>query len=227
MLRDALSAEIEKGDVPTKEGTLFTVEAIHSSPLTRAIETCLIGLSPILVPKDGTQQANYNVVLNPNLREKRNFMGRDSSGKYFGSKIQAELVKHLRTLYPGKNKPFADRLSSVPLDLDAVMDYWWYSKSEDSEFVQQRMNEVMYQLRFGKESSVALVGHSHFFREFLISFLGKDAKYTLANGQKGDAKDLKSKKLCNAGVMRCEVVWKNEVPMIDDVELLYDSTLIH
>jgi hypothetical protein len=86
-----LAAEIAvcaAGGAAAKASGLLDVQAVLCSPLTRAVQTCLIGLRPLLLAQPavggGVVPPRVGVVdLNPNMREKRNLMGKDSSGPAF------------------------------------------------------------------------------------------------------------------------------------------------
>eukprot|EP00966_Prymnesium_polylepis_P231792 5362487-Prymnesium_polylepis.2 len=63
---EGLQASLSAGG--SDADALMASELVMCSPLTRAVQTCLIGLAPML-----TQRPDVPLLLNPNLREKRNF----------------------------------------------------------------------------------------------------------------------------------------------------------
>lgn len=84
-----LAAEMSAGAAGAPVSGVMDVEAVLCSPLTRAVQTCLIGLRPLLLARPAGERAEDDVPaaprigvveLNPNMREKRNLMGKDSSG---------------------------------------------------------------------------------------------------------------------------------------------------
>ena len=84
-LRDAIEqAAAGSGPAADEAKALQGAAVIMASPLTRAVQTCLIGLQPVLLPAGGAARP---VLLNPNMREKRNFGGKDSSGKWCGEAL--------------------------------------------------------------------------------------------------------------------------------------------
>lgn len=87
---------------------MLAAELVQCSPLTRAVQTCLIGLQPMLL-QDGQPPAP--VGLNPNLREKRNLGGKDSSGKWMGDAVQV----------PSPAKPRTRRLNFRPTTYVVVL----------------------------------------------------------------------------------------------------------
>ena len=131
---------------------LLRAELIMCSPLTRAIETCLIGLQPLLLPVEGGSAAEsgssgrHGVLLNPNLREKRNFGGKDSSGKWVGSAIQSGVHAELTKLYLDAPS-VAESLKRVPLELSYVQNQWWLGSKESERHVAERIGELLAQVR--------------------------------------------------------------------------------
>mmetsp|Transcript_6825 Transcript_6825/g.15324 ORF Transcript_6825/g.15324 Transcript_6825/m.15324 type:complete len:230 (+) Transcript_6825:666-1355(+) len=136
---EGLQSRLSSGGAAAEE--MAGAELIMCSPLTRALQTCLIGLQPILVPADGIGRG---VLLNPNLREKRNFGGKDSSGKWVGDKLQEGVHSALRMLY-ADSPSTAEALIGVPLDLKNVQDKWWLGSAESEHHVVDRITETMSQ----------------------------------------------------------------------------------
>ena len=133
---------------------VLRADAVWASPLTRAVQTCLIGLQPLLLPEGGPART---VLLNPNLREKRNMGGKDSSGKWTGEAIREGVHGALTTLYedaPGS----VERLAAVPLELAHVQNKWWLGSKESEAHVVERIAELLAQVRFCPHSSLVLVG---------------------------------------------------------------------
>lgn len=183
------------------------VEGVMCSPLTRAVETCLIGLEPLLLRGDGRSAADgapRTVLLNPNLREKRNFGGKDSSGRWKGEALRAGVRGAIRELLADAPERAA-ALCAVPLDLTHVHEKWWLNSAEADGAVADRLAELLFQIRFSRAASQALVGHSHFFRELFRHFLAPGCTLRDAAGRTLDVAALASRKLSNAGIARCEL----------------------
>jgi len=95
-------------------------------------------------------------------------------------------------------------VGGVGLDDVEVRSRWWSAGPEAASGVagvQQRLSDLMAQIRYSPAETVVLVGHSHLFRELLrsridASFSGRDPSL---------AASLKSKKLSNCGVARLEL----------------------
>ena len=78
---------------------------------------------------------------------------------------------------------------------------WWSAVPEGAHGVagvQQRLGDLMDQLRYAPAESIVLVGHSHFFRELLKSQLHESVEPGLAS-------QLRKNKLSNCGVARLEL----------------------
>ena len=73
--------------------TFFKTRVIWSSPLTRALQTCLIGLDPLLEQQQG---GDNRVFLKPCAREKHNVGGQDTTGQVFGDEIKTRALVEMR-----------------------------------------------------------------------------------------------------------------------------------
>eukprot|EP00298_Acanthocystis_sp_HF-20_P015701 c21231_g3_i2.p1 GENE.c21231_g3_i2~~c21231_g3_i2.p1 ORF type:complete len:411 (+),score=168.36 c21231_g3_i2:49-1233(+) len=196
-----------------EENDFLSADIIFSSPLTRAAQTALIGLNPIL-------QKKKIIHLKPNLREKRNFGGRDSSGKKIGNKVPKRILKSLSQFFilKGKMKDY----QQVQFNTFEVNFKWWLDHKESNEEVESRLYEFLMQTRFIPEEKIIFVGHSHFFRELCkihihSSFESKDPNLT---------KNLQEKIVQNCGVVALEVDFADRDPrLIRDVKLLFGSNV--
>lgn len=183
------------------------------SPLTRAIQTCLVGLAPLLAREGGAR----GVQLNPNAREKRNFGGKDSSGKHVGDAITADLERSMYELYPAAGK--AEELLRPQLDLELVQTQWWLGQKEEEAHVVARTDELLAQLRYCEATSIVLVGHSHYFRELFRNFMPETAQSA--------APELLKKKLSNGGMVAVDLNWADQPEKpVASVRLLFDTELV-
>jgi broad specificity phosphatase PhoE len=173
------------------ERALVNVQMIASSPLTRALQTCVIGLSPLLV------RAGCRLRLMSNLREKKNLGGFDSSGSAVGAGVAKRLGETTRFLYQDSPGVASALLACAPIDSGEVADKWWSEIVESKAEVKSRTNELLWQLQFAPEERIALVGHSHFFREVFRHHLSP--KFAAANRLL--ALRLANQKLSNCGVV--------------------------
>lgn len=202
---------------------LLDIDAVVCSPLTRAVQTCLIGLAPLLTGAAGSAPRVKYVGLNPNLREKRNLMGKDSSGKFFGPEIVDGTRASLRALYAHAPE-LAEPLCGVELGLEAVGTQWWIGFKESEAAVGERVDELISQLQYSPHERIALVGHSHFFRCLLRKLLAPAATLTAPDGQPAEAARLRAAKLSNAGVARCEIEFGPKGAAITSVRLVFADT---
>ena len=89
----------------------------------------------------------------------------------------------------------------------------------------ERLATLLRQVQYAPDEVVVLVGHSHWFREFLRAYLG-DA---VAARDAAFASELTSKKLSNAGVARVDLDFgpdQRATRPIVDVQLLAGTTLV-
>lgn len=281
-LRDAIAAGVEIGSDDAK--ALLAVDAVWCSPLTRAVQTCLIGMSPVLehtlaagggsqpllrtrttgdglaaalpfvshvdwpqgtrpfisyadswpqtTPTTLTGSSNRSTIgpsvvhLNPNLREKRNFGGKDSSGKWCGVALADGVRRQLAELYEG-DVDTARRLNALPLGLEHVQDQWWLGSKESEQAVGQRIDELLAQVRFSPHESIVLVGHSHYFREVCRRCRAKGCDMTDAAGRAISVSDVEAKKLSNGGIARMELDWSGgEATPVTSFRLLFGTKLV-
>ena len=202
------------------------------SPLTRAVQTCLIGLEPLLLGADASADGASAdgaacataVQLNPNLREKRNAGGKDSSGKWYGAQLAQGVHTALDSLL-GDEPARAAALRRVPLGLSHVQNKWWLGSKESIEHVKGRIAELLCQVRFTGANSQVVVGHSHYFRELLKHFAAPHCTLRDANGEPLPTHLMESKKLSNAGVAKCVLDFEADParPVVE-VQLLFGST---
>lgn len=148
----SLLSDVERG--------LVDVQSIASSPLTRAIQTTAIGLAPLL------RRSGARLRLMANLREKKNLGGFDSAGAAKGKAVRGRLRETTTPLFKGAEAALSEHvLKGTPLDTTEVEGKWWHDSPESKAEVRTRIDELLCQLQFASEERIALVGHSHFFRE--------------------------------------------------------------
>ena len=112
-------------------------EAYWASPLTRALQTAIVGLSPIL------SQPGKTLELKLNAREKKNFGGLDSIGRVCGAQCYPRALAELRALDANDGGPTASELmdlSRLQVDPTEVEEEWWNEGAEDSESLTSRLD---------------------------------------------------------------------------------------
>jgi broad specificity phosphatase PhoE len=195
------------------EAQFLDAQVTISSPLTRAIETALIGLHPILANAKSLR-------LCANAREKRNLGGRDTSGT---AKGEAEIIHRLHTVLAQQRVQEADidRYLSVRLDTTEADNRWWNDSRESASAVQERLAEFLRQMLYLREERIIVVGHSHFFRALIQQGLSLSANVVGVNRA-----DLFLKKLMNCGVLAATLDFRKGADRpIAEVELLFDTVL--
>jgi len=197
---------------------LLRPEAVYVSPLTRAIQTAVIALGPAMT------QANANVFLMANAREKQNFGGLDSRPAMTGIGVLQRSLDELKALYQGDEAEIIETFNQLHFDVRDVEGIWWEeAASENKDQLQVRMDEFMSQLLYSPHQSVVVVGHSHFFRAVFRRYLSaefKDQNSKLAN-------EITIQKLMNCGVARLELDPTRGVEgePIMNVQLVLQTTL--
>ena len=196
---------------------LADVELCLCSPLTRALQTCLLALGAVL------RERSLGVYLQPNARERVNPGSVDSFGCALGAaEIRSRLEEKTANLFDGDAAAAAAAVGGVVLDDAEVRSRWWPGGPESKEEVQQRLTATMQQIQYSAAASIVLVGHSHFFRELLRANLSAG----VAKSAPELAKELTSKKLSNCGVACLELDFEAGGPPIVDVQLLAGTRLV-
>eukprot|EP01062_Namystynia_karyoxenos_P077190 TRINITY_DN7721_c0_g1_i2.p1 TRINITY_DN7721_c0_g1~~TRINITY_DN7721_c0_g1_i2.p1 ORF type:complete len:1072 (+),score=319.57 TRINITY_DN7721_c0_g1_i2:220-3216(+) len=199
-------------EAPPAEEFMLRAQVVVSSPLTRAIQTALLSMQPVL-------RHRGRLVLCRNLRERRNFGGRDSSGSACGADIMERVRQHTAKLCDGDSRELESYMA-VAFDTTEVVTKWWDDRKEDDDAFHARLEEFMTQLRYLPEERVIAVGHSHFFRSLFRAKLDSSAQCVNTN-----AADLCKKKLNNCGVAAVTLDFRRASP-IAAVELLFDTQMV-
>lgn len=218
---EGLLNSIKAGGAHAEE--LLAVPAVMCSPLTRAVQTCLIGLEPLLL-QEGCDP--YSVALNPNLREKRNLGGKDSSGKWTGAALKKGVAAETAKLYSDAPER-AETLNRVELGLSQVQNKWWLGSKESEPAVYERIAELLSQVRYSNFESQVLVGHSHYFREMFRKFASGSCVLLDAEGKAMEKEEMCAKKLSNAGIAKVVLDFgaDADAPLMS-VQLLFGTKLI-
>jgi broad specificity phosphatase PhoE len=165
--------------------------AIYCSPLTRALQTCLVALRdhPCLRAKGA------GVTLVPACRELCYPVGGfDSLRGTTGASILKRAVR--RTKKVGKAAQLAPIVAgTVKVDVSEAEADWW--GPEGQRGVTDRMQAFVDRLRTSEDDDVIVVGHSLFFRTVFDNFASADAK-----ARDPTLLHLSKKKLRNAAVAR-------------------------
>ena len=194
-------------------------DLVLCSPLTRALQTCVLALGDVL------RQQGTRVVLAPNARERINPGAVDSIGTAIGAEaVRERLLTTTTEIYDGNTPAAAAALDGLAYDDSEVRSQWWSSGVEGKEAVNARLDALLRQVQFCDSPSVVLVGHSHLFRELLRVYMNP----SVAQRSEALAAQLKSKKLSNCGVARLELDFGESggsAPIVG-VQLLAGTTLV-
>eukprot|EP00928_Gymnodinium_smaydae_P056326 TRINITY_DN39722_c0_g1_i1.p1 TRINITY_DN39722_c0_g1~~TRINITY_DN39722_c0_g1_i1.p1 ORF type:complete len:479 (-),score=62.91 TRINITY_DN39722_c0_g1_i1:422-1858(-) len=152
----------------------YSAEAFLASPLTRAVQTALIAL------RHHPKLHHVGLKLRAELREIKNLGGMDTIGSARGGAIRTHVHQELQSLYQEADAADAcktlARLTSVPINTNNTEDEWWSDIKEDEQDAQERVSELLVQLKLCSESSIVVVGHSDFFRFLCSHFLSSTCR---------------------------------------------------
>jgi broad specificity phosphatase PhoE len=189
---------------------------IYASPLTRATQTCLLGL------RKHPTIASRGVKLTRVLREVRNIGGLDTIGKEKGNgimeRVRAEMAQTV-------GADVADDACSVRVDASSCQSNWWtpLGTKDTSSDLENRMRQLMTRIRFDSPSPYAIcVGHSLFFRELARAFISSD----LEQAKPELSHQLQHWKLGNAACLALQLDFAQSPRPIVDAHLLFGSTMI-
>mmetsp|Transcript_6410 Transcript_6410/g.18155 ORF Transcript_6410/g.18155 Transcript_6410/m.18155 type:complete len:589 (+) Transcript_6410:225-1991(+) len=191
---------------------LMAPDTVYASPLTRALETCVIGMAPVL-------RNMKTLKLLRSAREKKNAGGRDTLGKDIGQDIITKLRKAIEM---SLDKESAEKyINNIDFDLSEVMRQWWSVGMEQVDPFEARLSEFMSRLKYSPHRTITVVGHSHFFRSLCQTYLHPNA----ANTKLG--KDLRVHVISNCGVVAVDLDFlQHPSEVIYDMQLMFDTTIV-
>jgi len=206
--------------VASRATPMLTPDIIYVSPLTRAVQTAVIGLRQALVAADRPGE----LVLMATAREKQNFCGFDTKSEMVGADVIQRAVNELRLLYKDPGSEVLKVLKRIRVDVQEVQDTWWHTgKVESDEELQARLQEFMSQLLHSPHRTIVVVGHSHFFRAVFQKYLSEEFRARRPEF----ARRLTTMTMMNCGVVRLRL-GPNESAShgtISEVELVLDTVL--
>ncbi len=143
--------------------TFMGIEAMFSSPSCSALKTCLstTRLHPTLMKK--------GVTLLRNLRESKNFGGKDTMAEATKDEISKKALESTKKYTPEVGK----ELESVSIDYNDANEKWWTTLKDTKADLENRYNDLISYLRFRDEKVICCVGHSLFFRGWMRRYLGE------------------------------------------------------
>jgi len=217
---EALAERIQSIADDSKDTIMLRPDVVYCSPLTRAIQTAVIALQPVL---NASGDSSGEIVLMSAAREKQNLGGLDSKGSACGATLVQRALDETRNLYRNsEDQSTPQSLGSLRFDIEEVQEKWWSKSASDStEQMQERLSDFMSQLLYSPSYSIIVVGHSHFFRAVFKRYLSAE----LCQRRPHFVERLRTWKLSNCGVARVELDPEADFP-IYDVELMLGTEMV-
>jgi len=220
-----VASQLQQGHEMPEMQDLLQADCIFASPLTRAVQTALIALKPLL------RQGKILKLL-PDAREAVDCCHWDSVGAAVGDNITARALRLL-----GARE--AEELQNVTVDSSLATSKWWADRSESSSMVKARLRRMLEMLLGSQEcNSIIVVGHSTAIKEMFqlawnpenMSYIPswyrgsvQEFQHSLRNGATPLPLDPSSKKVTNLGLVGAKL---KEGPSLTEARLLLDTGLV-
>eukprot|EP00668_Euglena_longa_P034732 GGOE01044590.1.p1 GENE.GGOE01044590.1~~GGOE01044590.1.p1 ORF type:complete len:508 (-),score=143.33 GGOE01044590.1:308-1831(-) len=193
--------------------TFMEAELIFCSPLTRAIQTCVLALQghPTICSR--------GVRLLQSAREIKKMGGLDTVGKATGDRIVDRVREELAKLLP----PEEVELLIPQIDPYNTVSNWWKSVvgCDTQKAVSRRLESFMSTLKYTPAHSLIVVGHSLFFQGLLRQYLAPE--YQQASSKW--CEEITSLKLDNVSCMALTVDFSAPTARITHAELMFGTRL--
>jgi len=169
LYRSWRTASTDRND-PDVQRFLSEDNFILTSPLTRAVETCLLSL--------GNHPAiSKGVFLYRQIRERKNIMGFDTKGIVTGRRIKKRVRKvmeenmHLHSNFGRDERAkFCNRICNVPLfehDCTDGSGIWWTKKKDTDGDMEERREDFINLIANNEFDTFICSGHSLFWKELM------------------------------------------------------------
>lgn len=190
--------------------TFLASDLIYSSPLTRAAQTCIVGL------KTHPHLARHNITLLSSCREVKGLGGLDTVGTAFGDRIEARVLEKLGSEADAEVK-------AVHFDqYDCTATWWTTEMSENKAHIDHRFEDFLSTLKFSpNQQATIVVGHSLFIKDLCIRYLSDEVK----SKKHEISEKLQTLRLSNAGCLYVRFDFSDS-PKIIDAQVLFDTTFI-
>lgn len=235
------------GSAPHELREMAMPDCIFSSPLTRALQTCLLALAPIL-----RRRPQLIVTLDPDLRETVDKMHWDSVGKATGTLIMDQAVDKMQQTLNDAPEEIRGEFSRWWSDdwqttwrrmvnASQAEANWWSDAAESDKVVKERAAMFVRGLR-GRPACrrSIVVGHSAAIRALFQThwevdaasyvpqwFRGSSASWNLAiqsgSANMQPAEDLTKRKLSNVGLASMSLAGPPESSRLHEARLLLDT----
>ena len=176
---------------------------IWASPLTRSLQTALVGLLPLYESSSARQgevseaeaseegaMAPVTLILKPVVREKKS-LAWDSAGAARGDDCRMRACRKLARL-PASTKPSDGELAAmreVACDASETERRWWTRTFESRAAARRRGHDLLHALSASPHATVVVVSHSIFLRELFSNFLTAAASDETRAAAKGALAD--------------------------------------
>lgn len=214
-----LGTEEASGYLGSREdaAALEKVDAVWASPLTRALQTALVGFCGL--------PALRNLSLHPSCREVKNVGGFDSVGLETGSRdilkrCEKKLTEAVLKLEDAPTDTASNLCGGLACDARDAAAEWWLpaERREGDTAVDRRCAEFLREVQY-EGAAPLVVSHSHFIRGLFKRFRDPTDLST---------KPFSVKKVANCGVVAVDVVFDDATggaPSLRNPRLLFGSTL--
>lgn len=155
---EAILSEQHGGSIPEELEDLVQADCIISSPLTRALQTCLVAMGPLL-----KRRPELFVALDPDTRESVDGVHWDAVGEAIGNGIKARAVEGLQNVTG--DAALVAQAEQVVVDASIAMDKWWSDAKDSEHEIQQRVKESLQKLQAHQCCRAVVVSHSGFIRD--------------------------------------------------------------
>lgn len=184
---------------------LMEADEIVSSPLTRAVQTAMIGFAghPAMDPS----KPGPHLTLQASAREIKKLGSKDCVGDAVGKDVMVRAANCLEA--HGGAEVMHRYTQGIEADCLDSVDEWWtvYGDEDDDQDMQRRYYEFLSCLRWGKAADgagqlkpTAVAGHSNFIRRFCKTFMDPELLQTSEF-----ARRLTVEKLHNAHCVRLDI----------------------
>lgn len=192
----------------------LATKQVYASPLTRAIETALIGLA------GHEALSSCGVTLYSMIREIKGPGGMDTVGICYGDAIRQRVQSELLSVVDRPEK--VDAIMKTHLHVNDAQLPWWTPQStfDSKADVDKRVDEVLNFIRYEEFETAIFVGHSLFFKRLC----SRHVSHELLRNRPELAANLKKHKLSNATVLAATIRFsddKSTRPRIKDAELMF------
>mmetsp|Transcript_17939 Transcript_17939/g.38790 ORF Transcript_17939/g.38790 Transcript_17939/m.38790 type:complete len:385 (-) Transcript_17939:510-1664(-) len=162
--------------------------------------------------EDAQKGSTLPIRLKPAAREKKNLGGFDTIGVCRGERC---LLRAMSELQPHVPADTLEQMRFTCVEATEVERKWWSGMRDSKQQLHQRMAALLEEIRASPHSSIVLVGHSHFFREFFRAYLND--KWREASPHV--ATDLCKHRIPNCSVACCQIDFSVGPQVVTDVSL--------